>query len=153
MPVSVRARLPTRSAALDELVEHPAGAAVLLRHGERGPDLAEDLALADDHRVQSAGHREQVLHGPVLVVHVQVRAQLLQPDPGVPAQQFGDVGQAAVELLDDGVDLHPVAGGEHRDLGEVLGGGGVGEQLVQAVAGQRRPLQQADRSRCGATDR
>ena len=44
---------------------------------QRRAHLAEDLALADDHRVQAAGDREQVRDGAVLVVHVEVRGELV----------------------------------------------------------------------------
>ena len=81
------------------------------RHAERLPDLAQDLALADHHRVQAAGDVEQVLHGTVLVVHVQVRGEVGQRDTGMPGQQVADRADAAVELVHLGVDFHPVAGG------------------------------------------
>ena len=45
-------------------------------------DLAEDLALADDHRVEAADHGEQVRDGAVLVVHVEVRSQRLEGHAG-----------------------------------------------------------------------
>ncbi len=59
-------------------VELAAGRPGVLGAAQGDPDLAEDLALADDHRVQPAGHREQVLDGAVLVVHVEVRGELLE---------------------------------------------------------------------------
>ncbi len=138
---------------LDELVQDAAGGAGLLRQGQRGADLTDDLALADDHRVQPARDAEQVLDRAVLVVHVQVRGQLLQPEAGVPGEQLGDVRQAAVELLDDRVDLDPVAGRQDDDLGHVLGRHRVRQELGQRVAGEGRALQQADRARSGGTAR
>ena len=42
--------------------------------------LAEDLGLADGHRVQPAGDREDVRDGAVLVVDVEVLAQLVAAD-------------------------------------------------------------------------
>ena len=119
---------------LDQVVEQPAGAAGVLRGAQPDPDLAEDLALADDHRVQAAGHREQVRHGAVLVVHVEVRGELVEVDAGVPRQQLGDLGDAAVELVDVGVHLDPVAGGQHHRLGGVV----AGEHVVAAAWRRRR---------------
>ena len=130
---------------LGERAELPAGGPGVLRGAQRVPDLAEDLALADDHRVQPAGHREQVRDGAVLVVHVEVRGELVQGDAGPPGEQLGGLGEAAVELVDLGVDLDPVAGGEHDRLGRVVAGDHVGEQLGDGVGGQRDPLEQVDR--------
>ena len=78
MPVSAWARLPVRRARAPSSDRARLSVPCSLASGERLPDLAEDLALADHHRVQAAGHREQVLHGAVLVVHVQVRGQLVE---------------------------------------------------------------------------
>ncbi len=56
--------------------QRPAKRALLPGEPQGLAQLAENLALADDHRVQTAGHSQQVLHRPVLVVHVQGRRQL-----------------------------------------------------------------------------
>ena len=114
MPVSACARLPVRSASAPSSDRARSSVPCSRASGQRLPDLAEDLALADDHRVQAAGHREQVLHGAVLVVHVQVRGQLAERDAGVPGQQLADGRHRAVELADLGVDLDPVAGAHHQ---------------------------------------
>ena len=50
-----------------------------------------------------------------------------------------------MEAVDLGVDLDPVAGGDHGGLGDVLAGGGVGDQLLHAVVVERDPLEQRDR--------
>ena len=72
MAVSVRDAL----ADLDRLAEHPrqqrAGRALALGRQPRLADLAEDLALADDHRVDAGRHPEQVRDRGVVVVRVQV---------------------------------------------------------------------------------
>ena len=90
---------------LGQLVQRPADGAGLVGCGVGGAQLAEDLRLADDHRVQPGGHREQVLHGGARVVHVDVLGQLGQRHPGVPAEHRGHVGQPAVEGVHDRVDL------------------------------------------------
>ena len=45
---------------------------VRLRFRERRPELTEDLGFADGHGVESTGDLEQVLHGLVVVVGVEV---------------------------------------------------------------------------------
>ena len=59
IPVSAWARLPTRSACWNSALSAPAGLPVGLRGAQRVAQLAEDLALADGHRVQAAGHGER----------------------------------------------------------------------------------------------
>ena len=118
---------------------------MVLRRAQRGADLAEDLALADDHRVEPAGDREQVRDGPVLVVHVEVRGELVDGHAGPPGEQLGGLGDAAVELVDVGVDLDPVAGREHDRLAGVVAADDVVEQLLGGVAGQGGALEQVDR--------
>ena len=44
---------------------------------DRRLHLAEDLLLADDHRVEACGDLEQVLHGTLVVAHVQVGRELV----------------------------------------------------------------------------
>ncbi len=80
----------------------------------RLPHLAEDLRLADQHRVEPAGDGEQVLHGARLVVHVKAAVQLLERHPGRTRQHLADLGDAAVEGGRLRVDLDAVAGGEQR---------------------------------------
>ena len=58
---------------LEEGVEHRADGALLLPEAEGVAGLAEDLRLADGHRVQSGGHAEEVGHRAVVVVDVEVR--------------------------------------------------------------------------------
>ena len=78
-----------------ELAEHPAGGAVLRRQLDRRAHLAEDLVLADHHRVEAGRHREQMADRPLLVVHVQVRGELGRRHPAVPGEQFADGRDAA----------------------------------------------------------
>ena len=128
-----------------EAVELPAESPVLTRQGDRLAHLAEDLALADDHGVQPGGHRQQVLDRPVLVVHVQVLGQFGQRDAGMPGQQVGDRGQARVELVHLGVDLHPVAGGHHERARDRVRFEHVAQQLAERVAADGGPFQGRDR--------
>ncbi len=122
MPVSLCARLPTRRGLLEEVVQQPPRGVQLLGAAEGVLDLPEDLALADDHRVQAAGHREEWWTAPVLVVDVQVRGELLQADAAVLGEECGQLGDTGVELVHVGVELDAVAGGQDGGLGGRLGG-------------------------------
>src|SRR5690606_13088657 len=108
--------------------------------------LAEDLRLADDHRVEAAGDREQVVDRAFLVVHVQGRRQLVRGDAAVPLQLVRQLGHADVEPGDVGVELDPVAGDEQHRLQHVLGV--VQRRGELAVRRARdRALQHVDRRR------
>ncbi len=130
---------------LGDVVDEPAdhsfgdGEAVGLTH------LPEDLRLANDHRVKPGRDPEQVVHGGVLVVHVQVLAQLGHVHAGAPGEHRRHLEHAAVEAVDVGVYLHPVARRQQHRLGDVL----AAHQLVQHLRDVGSPdgdaLQQADR--------
>ena len=56
--------------------------ALVLGELPRLAHLAEDLALADDHRVEAGGHAEEVRDRAVVVVRVQVVGELVGVDAG-----------------------------------------------------------------------
>ena len=151
MPVRACTRLPTRSACCDSSCSVRPDRARGVRGGVGGAQLAEDLRLADHHRVQPGGDGEQVLHGRARVVHVEVLGELGQRQPGVPAEHAGDVGEAAVEGVDDRVDLDAVAGRQHHHLGDVAAAQHLVEQLGDLVGRRRRRAPAARPGRCGAT--
>ena len=62
---------------LEQRVEGGADGAALLADPQRLAGLAEDLALADDHRVEAGGDVEQVGDRAVVVVDVEVRHDVL----------------------------------------------------------------------------
>ena len=130
---------------LEQGVQGGADRAELLADAERVAGLAEDLRLADHHRVQPGGDVEEVGHGPVVVVDVEVRHQR----PGRLAraldEQPRDLLHRPVETVDVGVDLQPVAGGDDGRLRDVLGGGHVGDELDQAVVVEGEPLEDGHR--------
>ena len=109
--------LADRQRALGQLVQGAADGVVGLGGGVRAADLAEHLLLADDRGVKAAGHREQMLDGRFRVPHVGVLRQVVERHSGVFGQHLADHREAAVEGLDDGVDLDAVAGGQHHRLG------------------------------------
>ena len=129
-----------------EFVEGVADRLVLARQGQGPAHLAEDLAFADHHGFQAAGHRQQMLHRPVFVVHVQVRRELGQRDAAVPGEHLADDRHARVELVHLGVDLDPVAGGYGERASDVLGVEHVTQQLAQRVTAHRGPFQDGHRS-------
>ena len=120
---------------LEQHVERRADGAELLAEPQRVAGLAEDLALADGHRVEPGGDLEQVGDGAVVVVDVEVRQHRLGGLAGPLDEQPGDLLDAAVEAVDVGVDLEPVAGGDDGRLGDVLAGGDV----VRSAWRRRRP--------------
>jgi hypothetical protein len=77
-------------------------------------------------------------------VHVQVRDQLGAVATGDVAEQPRHVLDAAVEPVDLGVDLDPVAGRHHDRLQDVLGLGHEVRELGGAVGVERHRLQDRD---------
>ena len=130
---------------LEEGVEGRADGAVLLAHAQRLAGLAEDLALADDHRVEAGRDLEEVGDRALVVVDVEVRQQGLGRLRSALHQEAGEVLDTAVEAVDLGVDLEAVARDDGRGLGDVLAGDDVGDQLDGAVGVEREALEQLDR--------
>ena len=139
---------------LEEHVEGRTDGADLLPGAERVAGLAEDLALADGHRVETGDDLEEVGDGAVVVVHVEVRDHRLGGLAGPLDEQPGHLLDAAVEAVDVGVDLEAVAGRDDRRLGDVLARGDVVDQLVHARRRRGRPAPAARPARtCGRCPR
>ena len=128
-----------------QVAQRPAERPLVTRQLQRRPHLAEYLVLAHHHRLEAARHREQVLDRPVLVVHVQARGQLLRGDARVPGKQLAHPGDPAVEAADLGVDLDPVAGGDHERLRDVRQQRDIVQQLAKRVAADRGALKDRNR--------
>ena len=129
---------------LDELAEGAADAAFLARNLQRRAQLPEDLLLADHHRVEPGGHREQMLHRAVLVVDVEVLGELLDGHAGARRDALGHLLHAAVELGDVGIYLEPVARRHDQRLVDMVGFEQLGEQLHDPVDVLRCALEQRD---------
>jgi hypothetical protein len=78
-------------------------------------------------------------------VDVEVRQQRLRGLLCTRDEEPGDVLDAAVEAVDLGVDLEPVARDDGGRLGDVVAAHDVGDQLGGAVGIEREALEQLDR--------
>ena len=102
MPADARSRCgracPTRpragTAAAASCVALPSRTAA--SHACR--DLPEDLALADDHRVETGRDREEVRHRGVVVVRVEVVGEVVGIGTRVRGEELGDVADRGVEV-------------------------------------------------------
>ena len=103
--------------------------------------------LADLGGVVTGGHREQMAERFGVVECVEVVVDVFGGEPGMPAKELANVLVAAVELLGVGVDLDPVAGRQHDDLTQVIGGSEVGERLGDVIGRDRHPLKNRERGR------
>ena len=113
--------LADRKRPLGQIVQHPPDGPVRLGGGVGPAHLAEHLLLADHGAVQAAGHGEDVFDGGLAVADVGVLGQLAHRETGVIGEHLTDCGESAVEGVDDGVDLDPVAGGQDHRLGHQRG--------------------------------
>ena len=73
-------------------------------------DLAEDLMLADDRRVEACRDGEKVPDRLGIVERVEVVSDVFRSEPCMTSDEFADVLIPAVKLLRVGVDLDAIAG-------------------------------------------
>ena len=139
--------LPRLDRVTEEWAERGADHAVFGRALPGGANLPEDLVLADHGGVETGGHREQMADRFGVVECVEVVVDVFGGESGMPAKELANVLVAAVELLGVGVDLDPVAGRQHDDLTQVIGGSEVGERLGDVVGRDRHPLKNRERGR------
>src|SRR5919107_852603 len=100
---------------VEQAVEHHAGALLLCRGPVRLADLAEDLTLPHDHRVEGRGYPVEVADGVRVGQPVRVLIERGPIHPAVLREELQDPRARAL-VLDDGVDLGPVAGREQDGL-------------------------------------
>ena len=129
---------------LGDRVQRAADGALVAGQGVGGAQLAEHLGLADDHRVQARGDGEEVADGLVLVVDGDERGELLHGRARLAREDPADVGDAAVEPLDLGEDLDPVARREHQRLADVVAADELVQGLDPVLGAHREPLEQRD---------
>ena len=120
---------------------------VRLRFRERRAQLTEDLSFADGHGVQPAGDPEQVLHGLMVVVRVEVPGDIgpLFVDRG--HECIAEVGQSPVEGGDIGDEFETIARREHRESFDILSGQGVAAQSADLTGAEGHAIEHVDRSR------
>ena len=120
---------------------------VRLRIGEGRSELAQDLGFADGHRIESAGDLEQMLHGLVVEMGVEVPGDIgpLFVDRG--HERVAEVGQSAVEGRDVGDEFETIARREHRESLDVLSGQSVPAQSADFTGAEGHPIEHVDRSR------
>src|SRR5690606_29378939 len=130
---------------LEQLGQYPSRRAGGLRQPEGLADLAQDLRLTHDHRLQAADHAEQVRHRTLAVMHVEVRRERVESDPGMGGQQVADLVDAAVEGGGVDVELEAIAGAHHDRLGQVRRRGQLVEHLRHVIAPDGDVLEDVDR--------
>ena len=108
------------------------------------PSTAESSPAATANRWATAG---------VVVVDVEVVAEVLRREERHLGEEVADVLVGAVEALGDRVDLGAVARGEHDGLGDVLAGDEVVEGLGQRGVADGHPLEQVERGASGGSVR
>ena len=102
--------LAGRERVAEQPVRDRAADALDQRHLVGALDLTLDLGLADDHRVEPGGDREQVLDGLAAAQRVERAAQLGRTQPGL-TRQDRERGVLGLEgVLGHEVELGPVAG-------------------------------------------
>ena len=139
-------RLPTSTAWRNTRDSACPLADLVLGELPRLAHLAEDLALADDHRVEAGRHAEEVRDRRVVVVRVQDARRIPRGRRPTIGEEVEDVRHRRVELRGVGVDLGAVARGEQHDLGEVLARPrATGAPWPGATGRHRHPFAQLDR--------
>ena len=102
-----------REGALEHLVQVGAQAAGFVGRAHRVLHLAEDLRLAQHHRIEPGGDAERMAHRVVLRQHVQVRAQFGVGQLVVVGQEMGGgVERIDAAALAGRIQLGAVAGRE-----------------------------------------
>ncbi len=112
--------------AAEEAVEDRPGGALDHRQLVGAFDLALDLGLAEDHRVEPGGHLQQVASGLVGAQRVEVAEQLGRSDLRL-AGEDAERGRLGLDRVgDDQVELGAVAGRDRRRLVDPASGGQLG---------------------------
>ena len=111
----------------------------------RRPHLAEDLALAEDERVESGGDLEEVGRRGVVVEGEEVGMQLVERHAGEGGEELGDVGVRPVEALGDEVHLGAPTRRQHGDLADRVALGERGDRLGDVVGSDGQPFEHGER--------
>ena len=125
---------------LHDIVQRVSNGAGLFGAGVRAAQLTEDLRLANDHRVEPGGHREQVFHTGGREVHVEVLRHGVVRHRGLVGQYIDDLGQPVMKSCHHRVDLDAVAGAQQHCFRDVLTLEHRLKHLAGVCAGRGDPL-------------
>ena len=141
--VSWRARAPAETARAEEAPEHGPAVADRLGEGRRLAHLAEDLGLAEHHRLETAGDGEEVARRLAVALDVEPppagRARARAPGRRAP----GPSGRRPPRRAAGG-DLGAVAGREEERLGD-RPGEEVDEEVLALLRAVGDPLAELER--------
>ena len=129
----------------EELVQERAGAP--RTRGQRVGllDLAEDLRLADDQRVEAGGDPEQVPRHVGAAARIEMRLQIRLRDVVEVAHETRQVGAGGVGVIAGDVNLGAVAGRQHDRLGWRRENGQLSQRFGHAPLRKVDPFAQVDR--------
>ena len=99
--------------------------------------LAENLGLADDHRIQARSHAEEVPHRVLFAKLVEMRVEFFGGEVKVIVQKSAQVGGAVGGV---GHNFHAVAGGDDHALFDAGMSSEVAASIGQARLGDRQAL-------------
>ena len=125
-------------------IEHRTGRALGFGPAERLTHLPLDLRLTEDHRIQTRGHREQVVGGVALPVRVQRIGQLLVFDAPRLDEDALECDEPGVVAPDVAVGLDAVARRKDHHLVEPIEVLRVEIRLRQVGVVEGQPLEQLD---------
>ena len=112
---------------VEQAVENRAEGAVFLPEPHHLLHLGEDLALAQHQRVEAGSHPQQVSNGIFMMKGEEMRAELIDAQAGMPAEEGAHCRDALVGMPQQGIDLQPVAGAEDGGLQHLV----IGAQLLE----------------------
>jgi len=105
-------------ALAEQLVEHAAARPVAEGVVVGFFDLAEDLGLAQNHRVERCDNAEQVLDDRLALMDVQIADEFVAVQVVIVGHEVDDCGGAVVTRRGDRVDLRAVARGDDDRFGD-----------------------------------
>jgi hypothetical protein len=120
--------------------------ALLLSDLEGTSDLTEDLALANDHRVDPGRDAKEMLQRTFVVIRVGAIGEILRWNVTELGQEILQVLGSAVEARHNRVDLDAVTRREDRSFENVLAVVELVKGLGQLLFGDGQALEQLDRS-------
>src|SRR5690606_33166629 len=129
-----------RKGALNAAREDAADGPGLLGAAEGLLDLAEDLRLADDHRVEAGADAKEVANRREAAILVEVAV-----DTRLALAQKGPRRGGPFLTANRGVDLQPVAGGDDHRLRDARPGAKLVQRLLETLGSDRHPFPDRDR--------